>query len=106
MNGLTFNENIEKIKIEAQKENDIDIDKEKECKECTKCNCCKDIKLLNKKTNRVEDEIDLENYYPISNNKDLNTNSNKININFCLDLINDSYCNDTGLDNIFIIFKS
>ena len=103
MKKLNSKENIEEIKNETKI--DIDINKDKE-NECTKCKCFKNTKLLNKKTNRVEDEIDLENYCPISNNKDLNTNSNKININFCLDLIKDSYCNDTGLDNIFIIFKS
>ena len=101
MKKLNSKEIIEETKNEPKK--DIDIDKENEC---TKCKCFKNTKLLNKKTNRVEDEIDLEDYCPISNNKSLNTNSNKININFYLDLIKDSYCNDTGLDNIFSIFKS
>ena len=59
MKKLNSKENIEENKNEPKK--DIDIDKNKE-KECTKCKCFKNTKLLNKKTNRVEDEIDLENY--------------------------------------------
>ena len=40
--------------------------------------------------------------------KNINTdpNSNKLEINFGFDLIKDSYCDNTGLDNIFIVFKS
>ena len=77
-------------------------------------NNSKYIKILNKKKKRIktifktnlnnkEDEMKLnENQNYIKNE----SKNNPENIEFFYDLIKDSFVNDTGLDNVFIIFKS
>ena len=83
----------EKKKKEQSKEDKVE---EKECSECFYDN-----KILNKKTNRPKDEDKLE-----KKNEKLNTISYELDIHFGMDLIKDSYSNDTAIDNMFIVFKA
>ena len=101
MKDLNFKENSEK------KNNELKKEKEEE-NVCIRCKWDKDSNFLNKKKSRESDENELEECYNENTVKKLNTdpNSNKLEINFGFDLIKDSYSNDTGLDNIFIVFKS
>ena len=101
MKDLNFKENNEK------KNNELKKEKEEE-KVCIKCKWDKNSNFLNKKKSRELDEIDFGECCNENTVKNLNTdpNSNNLEIIFGFELIKDSYSNDTGLDNIFIVFKS
>ena len=90
---------LNKNEMEAKKETKTDKIEEKECSEC----CC-DIKMLNKKTIRTKNEVVSENNGEKLDAKHENTN--QLNIDFGMGLIKDSYTNDTGVDNVFIVFKA
>ena len=95
------NENVPKSDKKDEKEIKKESKKDKMEKEFKESF---DIKILNKKTNRSKDEIKLENNEKL-NIKNKNDN-NELDIYFCMDIINDSYSNDTAVDNMFIVFKA
>ena len=75
-------------------------DYKEEENECTQCLC--NNKCLNKKTKRLKNEIEL-----VNDGEEINIKKeNQLNIKFGMDLIKDSYCDDTGIDNMFIVFKA
>ena len=105
MQDSNSNKNLNKNEIQQKTDKEDEKEKNKESnKDKMKEKELTDIKILNKKTDRAKNEINLEN-----DDKKLNINentNNQIDIHFGMDIINDSYSNDTAVDNMFIVFKA